>query len=360
MATIADVATRAGVSKSTASRALRGAGTVSVDTRRRVQAAANQLSFVATPSAARLATGRTHTLAVVTPYVNRWFFAQALAGIEQELEPAGFDLLLYHLHSVPVRQRFFQTLPLRRRVDGAVLLTTPVSDEEVEALTRIDLPVVFVGDAVPGTPSVHIDDREAARLATRHLLNLGHRTVAFIGGDPAEPMRFSAPWQRRFGFEDALKEADLTAWEDHVLSGDFTAAGAAAATAQLFGSRRSPSAVFAASDEMAFGVMHTLRRMGVRVPEDVSVVGFDDHDLAALYGLTTVRQDVVAQSRDAARTVLDVLATPAAAPQTPRAAPTELVVRESTALLRVPRRGPGPTAIRTTRIGEPKPRGITA
>lgn len=356
MTTIADVAALAGVSKSTASRALRGAGTVSEATRDRVRAAAEQLSFVATPSAARLATGRTQTLAVVTPFVSRWFFAQAIAGIQEELEPAGFDLLLYHLHSVPVRERFFATLPLRRRVDGAVLLTLPTSDHEVESLTRLDLPVVFLGDAVPGSPSVHIDDREAARLATRHLLNLGHRRIAFLGGDPSEPMRFSAPWQRRFGFEDALKEVEVTGWDEHVLSGGFTAAGAAAATARLFSTRRPPTAVFAASDEMAFGVIHTVRRIGLRVPEDVSVVGFDDHDLAPLYGLTTVRQDVVAQGRAASRAVLDALAsttTDNRARPASSSAPTELVVRTSTA-----RRGSKP--LPDPSPDGPEPKGSTA
>jgi len=342
LATIADVAAHAGVSKSTASRALRGAGTVSAATRRRVQHAADQLAFVATPSAARLATGRTHTVAVVTPFVCRWFFATAVAGIQHELARSGFDLLLYDLHQPAARERFFTEMPVRGRADGAVLLTLPVSEAEETALAGLRLPMAFVGDIVPGSSSVRIDDRGAARLATRHLLNLGHQRLAFIGGDPSEPMGFAAPAQRRAGFDDAIREAGVVVPEAHVAAGDFTAAGGAVAMSQILAAERIPTAVFVASDEMAFGAVHTIRQLGLRVPQDISVIGFDDHELAEPFGLTTVRQDVYRQAHAAARSVLDTIAAGESASPRHRVVSTELVVRDTTA-----RAGEPPSAHRT-------------
>jgi len=344
MTTISDVAQLAGVTKCTASRALRDLRdlpNVSPDTRRRVVDAARRLSFVATPSAARLATGRTSSIGLVVPFVTRWFFGNVISGAESVFRDANIDLLLYNLNTPESCARFFEHMPLRRRVDGVLLLTLPVRADETAILTSLQIPLVIVGASVPGVDSVGIDDFSAAEIATRHLINLGHRRIAFIGGDPTEPLHFTAPVERLQGYLAALRDAGLPYDARLVAPAGFTTAGGEAAAGQLLSVDDPPTAVFAASDEMAMGAMLAIRRLGMGVPEDISVIGFDDHEMARSFGLTTVAQAVAEQGEIAARLLLQAL-TPGATREPRRVnVPTRLVVRNSTSAPR--RAGPATT-----------------
>ena len=327
-----DVAQRAGVSTATVSRALRGLPVVSEPTRTRIVAIAEELGYVVSPSASRLASGRTHTLGVVVPYVNRWFFGQVIVGVEQELRASGYDLLLYNLGDDAGRDRFFHEMPLRRRVDAVLVLSLPLSDAEVARLRALRVPVGLVGASVDGFACVHIDDVAGAGTAVRHLVNLGHREIALISGGDDVPMHFTTPVDRRRGYLNALDTAGIGYDPELEAAGDFTVAGGQRAMSDLLSRSRRPTAVFALSDEMAFGAMRTLRMSGLRVPEDISVIGFDDHDMSDLLDLTTVAQPVVEQGTAVARLLLDQLS--AGVPSSPRhpfSLPTRLVVRRSTA-----------------------------
>lgn len=327
-----DVAERAGVSTATVSRALRGLPVVSEPTRARIVAIAEELGYVISPSASRLASGRTHTVGVVVPYVNRWFFAQVIVGVEQELRSNGYDLLLYNLGGDVGRERFFSEMPLRRRVDAVLVLSLPLSDTEVARLRALRIPIGLVGGRVEAFACVRIDDVAGAATAVRHLVNLGHREIALISGGTDVPMHFTTPLDRRRGYLDVLAEAGIAYSPELEATGDFTVAGGERAMSQLLGRSRRPTAVFALSDEMAFGAMRALRRAGLRVPQDVSVVGFDDHEMADLLELTTVAQPVVQQGAAVARLLLDQLAAGSADPaQQVLSLPTQLIVRGSTA-----------------------------
>ena len=328
-ASIEDVARLAGVSIATVSRSLRGLPEVAPGTRDRVLVAARELDYVASPFAARLASGRTFTVGVVVPFVDRWFFATVLGAVEGELGGAGFDLLLYNLSNAAGRERFFTVLPVRKRVDALLVVSLELTDAEVDALRGLRVPVGVVGSDVDGFFTARIDDISGAQKAVRHLIDLGHTRIALIGGDTDDPMRFTPPLYRRDGYLAALGEAGVAFDPSLEVLGYFTPEGGEAAMRTLLDLPNPPTAVFAESDEMAYGAIRAIRRRGLRVPEDIAVVGFDDHEAAEFMDLSTVRQPVAAQGAAIAQAILAAVA---GAPGVSDAMvmDTELIVRGST------------------------------
>jgi len=328
---IDDVARRAGVSTATVSRALRGLPNVSVAARDRVLSAARDLDYVASRSASSLASGRTLSVGVVVPYVARWFFGQVISGIEAVLRADGFDLLLYNVGDDGGRARFFREMPLRRRVDAVIVLCLPPTEAEMASLRGLEVPIAAVGADVPGCASVLIDDRAAARVAVQHLVDLGHREIGLISTGSPPPMHFTAPDDRRNAYLEVLAAAGLD--PDPALEGDggFTLTGGERAMTQVLERGGRPTALFAMSDEMAFGALRAMRRFGLHAPRDMSVVGFDDHEMADLVDLTTVAQPVPQLGATAARQVLRLLAEGSGTVPPPTVLPTRLVVRGTTA-----------------------------
>jgi LacI family repressor for deo operon, udp, cdd, tsx, nupC, and nupG len=332
-ARIEDVAREAGVSTATVSRALRGLPNVSAATRLTVSRVANELGYVVSRSASRLATGRTLAVAVIAPFMDRWFFGQAIAAVESELRQSGFDALLIGLSQPDdgIRQPF-EPASLRGRVDAVIVLTVPLTGNELDGVRRLGLPTVYVGASVAGAMSVRIDDVSVARCATEHLLGLGHTRIAYVGGDPHQPLNFSAPADRRAGWMAALRDAGIEPVPAYDVPGVFTAAGGLAAGDALLSLSDRPTAVFAASDEMALGVLAAARRRGLRVPEQLSVIGVDGHELAVLQGLTTVEQPVARQGSLAARMVLEALRGESSRRHEHVVLPVRLAVRDTTAV----------------------------
>lgn len=206
---IEDVARSAGVSTATVSRALRGLPSVSPETRAVVTRVATDLGYVASRSASSLASGRTLTVGVVTPHVGKWFFATLIDAVERVLRRDGYDALLVGIGAPMAADQPFRAEVLRGRVDGIVVLTAPLTGQELDGVRRLTVPIVFVGASVAGAMSVRIDDVAVGRTATEHLLALGHRRIAHIGGDPEQPLNFSAPADRRAGWLSALREAGI-------------------------------------------------------------------------------------------------------------------------------------------------------
>jgi DNA-binding LacI/PurR family transcriptional regulator len=331
--TIRDVAQAAGVSTATVSRALRGLPNVDEQTRLRVQRIARELDYVISPSASRLASGRTGSVAVITPHIARWFFSTVISGIESVLQSAGMDLLLMSVSNPDAQGRQPPAPRLRRRVDGVLVIAVPSSDPELRDVVELGMPTSLIGVSMEGVPSVTIDDVLAARIATQHLVNLGHRRIGIIGGS-AMTAPFTAEHDRQRGFLDVMSEAGLEV--DPVLEsyGHFTVAGGEQAMTALLTQRNRPTAVFAMSDEMAFGAMRALRRHGLVAGSDISLVGVDGHDMSELLDLTTVAQPVVDLGRIAAETLLaQISAGAVAASIAPCQLPTRLFVRGSTAAL---------------------------
>lgn len=338
MPAIADVARLAGVSKATASRALSGRGYVADDTRRRVQAAAAQIGFIASPDAASLVTGRTKNVGVVIPFVNRWFFGEVLEGIERALLTAGYDLTLYNLAPTgPDRDRVFDFFLARKRVDAVVAAGVDLTDREVAVIARREKPIIALGGTAPGAPRLAIDDHAAAALATEHLIRLGHTRIAHLAGEGAGAASRSVQGKRRAGFLETMAAAGLSSRdgvEGIVVEAEMSLPGGYSAALQLLGHPGDrPTALFAASDEVAFGAMRAAERLGISMPSELSIIGIDGHEYAQLFGLTTIEQYPGEQGRLAVEAVLHLLgegdeADPLPASGAPLA--TRLVVRSST------------------------------
>ncbi len=322
----------AGVSVATVSRALRGLDRVSPETRQRVLDVAEELHYVASPTATSLASGRTRVVAVVAPFLTRWFFATLVSAIEKELRSQGHHAILFDLEDDSYDQRLPLTQNmLWKRVDGVITLNVPMELEEVALVDRLGLPLVAIGSPVPGRPCVRIDDRTTMRTAVQHLIGLGHERIGYIGDVPQNVAHVQTPQDRLSAFRETMAEAGLPVVEAWILGSDWTAEAAARDSAELLGRADRPTAVVAASDEMAIGVQESARRLGVRVPEDLSIIGIDDYVLSGVLGLTTVRQDVAAQGREAARLLLQALADDGhVVSDEVVLMPTELVRREST------------------------------
>jgi DNA-binding LacI/PurR family transcriptional regulator len=333
--TIRDVAEAAGVSTATVSRALRGLPNVDPATRDRIATVASKLDYVISPSASRLASGRTGSIAVITPFISRWFFATVLSGVESVLQAAGMDLLLMSVTDAASGHHRLPPAPrLRRRVDGVLIIAMSPSDPQLRDVLNLGMPTSMIGVNVGGVPSVMIDDVAAARIATQHLINLGHTRIGMIGGSPAE-LPFTAEFDRENGFRQAMEESGLETTPMLEAFGYFTIQGGEQAMTALLTQKNPPTAVFAMSDEMAFGALRSLRNHGLKPGVDISVVGVDGHDMSEHLELTTVVQPVFDLGRIAAEALLVQLRTlPQDVNLEPTRVPTQLVVRSSTAPLR--------------------------
>lgn len=343
MTKIQKVAELAGVSTATVSRALSGKSSVSPATRVRVEAAAQELGYVVSAAASSLASGRTRNVGVVTPFLNSWFYTTVLKGAQRALADAGYDLTLYHLdtnlgsdlpHAAnPRRRQLFEDFLQRKRVDALLAISLELEQTELDHVRRLNKPVVGLGGPLPGVPTLSIDDKAIAQLATDHLLALGHTQIAHIGGNPDFELDFHLPSNRRVGYEESLENAGIAPDPLMVRSADFTIPGGYDATLQLLGDPRvHPTAVFAASDEMAIGAILAARDLGKSVPGDLSVVGIDGHDLGGFFGLTTIDQHPEAQGRLAVETLLTEIESGSGESDVDnRSLPHDLVVRKSTA-----------------------------
>jgi LacI family repressor for deo operon, udp, cdd, tsx, nupC, and nupG len=332
--TIRDVAAAAGVSTATVSRALRGLPNVDGETRERVKKIASTLDYVISPSASRLASGRTGSIAVITPYIARWFFSEVIAGAESVMQQAGMDLLLMNVGDYQNGgSRIPPTPRIRRRVDGILIVALPPQDPDLESIVNLGMPTAMIGGVIPGIDCVVIDDVAAARKATEYLISLGHSRIALISGKSGAA-RFTAGSQRERGYRAVMAEHSLV--EDPMLevSGHFTIEGGESGMDALLNQLNPPTAVFAMSDEMAFGAIRSLRTHGLEPGRDVSIVGIDDHPMSSYLGLTTIAQPVADLGKKAGERLLVQLAGSDSLGGNDRVTqlPTELMVRSSTGM----------------------------
>jgi LacI family transcriptional regulator, repressor for deo operon, udp, cdd, tsx, nupC, and nupG len=328
---IEDVALAAGVSTATVSRALRGLPRVSEATRARVLRVAEELQYVASPTASSLASGKTHVVGVVVPYVTRWYFAQLISGVSGVLREQGFHALLFDVGDEgPQRPLLLDSRMLFKRVDAVVILSLRLHEDERRLLRRLKIPVVTIGVPDPDWPCIRIDDVRTTRLATQHLLGLGHRRIGYVGGVTESTPDFPTPADRAKGVRESLRQAGTGLAPEHTVVADWTPAGGLRAGHELLGRPDRPTAVVCASDEIAFGVLRAAADLGLAVPGDLSVTGIDGHAMAELYGLTTVTQDPTEQGRTATRLLLGAIAGQDVGSEVDTMA-TSLVVRASTA-----------------------------
>lgn len=328
--TTVEVARAAGVSVATVSRFLSGATPVSPAKREAIEAAIARLDFKPNLLARSLKRGRSMTVGVLTQDVNSPFFTETVLGVESALQGSGYEPLVGSVHWNPAEEADRIRRLIARQVDGVIVLVGSLDDAQLLKLAE-DVPIVLTGRALQSDRAwgLRLDNEAGGYLATRHLLELGHREIAHIQG-PAHSMDTV---ERVAGWRRALQEFGLRPDKHLLVQGNFSETGGLLAMNRLLDSGRSFSAVFAANDQTAYGARLALYRRGVRVPDDVSLIGLDDLPASVFTTppLTTVRQPMFEVGQLAARALLQLMDGQPVTVQVPQ---LSLVVRETTARVR--------------------------
>jgi len=327
-ARIADVASRAGVGVATVSRVLNGRSNVSPATRERVLEAISALNYRPSSVARNLSLQRTMVIGAVLPWFTNPSAVQRVRGIVEGLSDSAYDLMVFDVESEDRQRRAFELFDRGDRADGLLVVSTLPPETEVERLRAARLPCVLVDAVHPSLPSVAVDDVAGGTMATRHLVELGHRRIALIG-DPPPEFRFEWSRDRTHGYQRALAGAGIDVRPEYVREGTQRLHVARAIATELLTLPERPTAIFAASDTQALGALEAARTLGIRVPQELSVVGFDDIEVASYVGLTTVRQPLVESGRRGAELLLRALEGRPLEVRT-ELLPLELIVRETT------------------------------
>lgn len=326
---IKDIARSARVSHSTVSRALRSSPLISPRTAETVRRIARQLGYQPSAAARSLVTRRTYTVGVVVTNISDPFVAGVVCGIEDAASEQGFSVFLANSNADPDQEvRVVQSFE-ERRVDGIVVTSSRVGALYVPLLTRRQIPIVLLNNQHPSkfAHSVMIDNVRGSMDGTRHLIELGHRRIAYLGDRYGR----QSDTERMEGYRNAFAEAKLRVDRKLIVHGDGKPEGASAAIAKLLALPRRPTAILCYNDMSALGAVHELRSAGVRIPEDISVVGFDDLYISQYLDppLTTIRQPMRQMGRLAMETLIGILA--GAKSEHNIKVPGELIVRRSTA-----------------------------
>ncbi|MFJ7144358.1 LacI family DNA-binding transcriptional regulator [Pseudomonas protegens] len=331
MATIKDVAALAGISYTTVSHVLNKTRPVSEEVRVKVEAAIKRLDYVPSAVARSLKAKTTATIGLLVPNSLNPYFAELARGIEDYCERNGYCVILCNSDDNPDKQRNYLRVLLEKRIDGLIVTSAGGDSGLVQGLAGVRTPMVIVDRGLEGVDAdlVRIDHHYGAYLATRHLLELGHRDIACIGG----PANTSVAQMRLAGFRQALQEAGVEVLAGRILESDFSSNGGYRAAAQLLEGRR-PSAIFAANDMMGIGVLRAAAERNIRVPSELSVIGFDDILMSRYVypALTTVGQSILQLGETAAELLLRRIAS-RDLPIDQRIVTPNIVLRESTAPL---------------------------
>jgi DNA-binding LacI/PurR family transcriptional regulator len=332
--TIADVAADAGVGVGTVSRVLNGSGQVRESTLRAVLDSIDRLGYRPSHAAATLVRGTPRTVALLVAHLTRPSTVVRVASALAVLEEQGYDTIVCNVDSPAGRDRHLESLLPTHRADGVLAICLPLSGGQLGQFARAGVALASVDAANPGVPQTFIDDVAGGQLATGHLIGLGHRRIGFIGdmpsGRPPAGLGFTSSANRLRGYRQALAAAGIEAETGLVRRGPHDAAVAAEHAVQLLKSPHPPSAIFAASDTQAIGVLAAADRLGVPVPGRLSVVGFDDIESAAFLGLSTVRQPLALSGAEGARRLCALLRGEKISPVR-QELPIELMARDSSA-----------------------------
>ncbi|MGO9496631.1 MAG: LacI family DNA-binding transcriptional regulator [Solirubrobacteraceae bacterium] len=284
------MARHAKVGVGTVSRVLNDSPLVSEDARRRVHRTIDELGYRRSSTARNLSLGRTQMIGVVAPFFTSNSVLERLRGVVNKLrDHSDYDLVLFDVETLPQRNDAFSRFARTDRVDGLLVMSLRPTDEEAESLRREGLPVVLVDVRHPALSRIVIDDVLGGQLATEHLLDRGHTRIGFIGDAPT-PFGFTSSEDRRQGMARALRRAGIRRRDAYEMRGAHGREQARELAERLLRLPDPPTAIFAASDVQAMGVLAAARSMRVRVPQDLAVIGFDDIEVAEVLGLTTVHQ----------------------------------------------------------------------
>lgn len=328
--TIYDVAERAGVGIGTVSRVLNNSPHVRESTRQRVLQAIEDLDYHPNPMARGLGLKKTGTVGIVVPFFLRPFFVEVLRGVDSELIRQDYNLILYNVEQKATKDYYLRKLPMRRRVDGLLLISLWLEDDDVRNLKRARLPVVLVDSHHPDFGSVTVDNVSGAQMAVSHLIEQGHERIGLISGRLDDPFGFPTSRERFAGYRQTLQDHGLAFRKAYHQIGDFTAQSGRECMERLLAVDPPPTAVFATSDTQALGALRAIHETGRRVPEDVALIGYDDIEASEYMGLSTVRQPMFRMGQEGVRLILDKLNDDANTDEPIHLnLPVEMIVRET-------------------------------
>jgi LacI family transcriptional regulator len=314
-ATIYDVAKHAGVSITTVSRMLNAPDKVNSKTREKVLAAIDQLSFVPKAEARARAMQHTGRIGVLSPFFTAPSFIQRLRGVAETLSPENYELVIYTVDSNDHFQGYLSSLPLTGNLDGLIILSLPVDDTQVRRLIDHGLPTVLIEYPHPKLNCVEIDDVEGGYMGAAYLLSKGHRRIAFLGDTDLPEYSIHPVSLRLRGFRRALKEARIKLPDTFVRLAPYSQEQTRKVAKELLNLPEPPTAIFAATDFQALGVLKAARQLGFKVPEQLSVIGFDDLDIAEYFDLTTISQHLDESGRLAVELLLAQIESPSRPPR---------------------------------------------
>ncbi len=288
--TIYDVAEYSGTSISTISRVLNSPNKVNVDTRRKVFAAIDALGFVPKAEARARALRQVGRIGVITPFFTAPSFVQRLRGLAGELSKKNYDLVIYTVDSVDRLQSYLSSLPLTGNLDGLVIMSLPVDDNSVNHLLKHNIPTVLIEFPNTKLNSVEIDDVAGGQMVAEYLIAKGHRRIAFLGDTDLPEYAIHPVSLRLVGFRQGLQEAGIVIDDEFGRLAPYTMEQTRQVAIELLNKANPPTAIFAATDFQALSVIKVANQLGVKIPDDLAVIGFDDLDMAEYADLTTVRQ----------------------------------------------------------------------
>jgi LacI family transcriptional regulator len=331
-ATIRDVAKQAGVGLGTVSRVINQSPKVSEATRFRVQQAIEELDFHPSPIARRLSLKKTLTIAAVAPFFTRPSVIERLRGVELTITGTQYDLIIYNVETKERQDAVLESLSRRERIDGALRISLTPSEEQLARFQSTGIPLALVDVNDPHLDSVNrvtVDDECGGWQATTHLLELGHRRIAYISDPLSGESVFSASRQRFEGYLRGLREAGVEVDERYHIHGEASRYGARELAATLLGLSDRPTAIFAASDTQAIGVLEAARDRSMQIPDELSIIGYDDIEIADHLGLTTVRQQLFESGEHGVWLLLKAIEEPDA-PIINDVLSTEVIIRRTT------------------------------
>ncbi len=345
-ATIRDIAQIAGVTPGTVSRALNSSTLVKEETKLRILKIAEELDYSPNLAARRLSTGKTFAIGVVVPFFTRPSVSARLDGVVSILSNSQYDLVIHDIASPKQRSIGFQDVLRPERIDGALIISMPIVHEDIYYFNNSKVPIVFIDRKNPDLTdfdSIIIDDVLGGYETTQYLIKLGHRKIGFIGDITEEltkpetdikkqenPFMFTSSRDRYKGYKKALSEAGIPISPDYYGEGQYGYREARELAFQMLRIDDPPTAIFAASDIQAFGVIRAARRLGLSIPEDLSVIGFDDIQAAELMELTTTRQLLFESGRKGVELLLQAISDDHKE-HINITLPTELIIRNTTA-----------------------------
>lgn len=327
--TIHNVAQEAGVGIGTVSRVVNNSPDVKPATRERVLAAIHRLNYKPDPIARSMISKRTNSIGTIVPFFTRPSFMERLRGVEAVIARLGRELVLYNVETSAQRDHFFRELPLHRKVDGLLIISLSPDDAAARRFRELGTPVVLIDAYSPLLTSLVVNNVEGAYQAVKRLIELGHRHIGFINGEIEGNFKFNTANDRLIGLHRALGEAGLLFEPEQVLISEWSRKGGKHAALQLLTQQKRPTAIFAASDVQAVGALEAARELGLRVPEQLSVIGFDGIEISELLELSTMQQPLQEMGELGASKLVELIENPSHPPELIRF-DTKLVERRTT------------------------------